>query len=85
MNQPEHGVTLRPDGASVAFLLVHGFCAAPNEVASLGQFLAEKGISSYAVRIAGHETSSEDLSKTFRQEWYKSVSDGLDKVKSWNP
>lgn len=85
MNQPEYGVTLRPDGASVAFLLVHGFCAAPNEVASLGQFLAEKGISSYAVRIVGHETSPEDLSKTFRQEWYKSVSNGLEEVKSWNP
>ncbi len=84
MNQPEYGVILRPEGASVAFLLVHGFCAAPNEVASLGQFLAEKGISSYAVRIAGHETSPEDLSKTLRQDWYKSVSVGLDEVKSWN-
>lgn len=85
MNQPESGTTLRPDGASVAFLLVHGFCAARNEVASLGQFLAEKGMSSYAVRIAGHETSPEDLAKTIRQDWYKSVSDGLNEVKSWNP
>jgi len=85
LNQPEYGVTFRPDGANVAFLLIHGFCAAPDEVASLGQFLAEKGISSYTVRIAGHETSPEDLSKKSRQDWFKSVSDGLDVVKLWNP
>jgi carboxylesterase len=85
LNPPECGVTLRPDDANVAFLLIHGFCAAPDEVSSLGQFLAEKGISSYAVRIAGHETSPEDLSKKSRLDWFKSVSDGLDVVKSWNP
>ena len=85
MSQPERGVALRPDGANVAFLLVHGFCAAPDEIASLGQFLAEKGISSYAVRIAGHETSPEDLSKKSRHDWLKTASDGFDVVKSWNP
>ena len=85
MKQPEYGVTLRPDSASVAFLLIHGFCAAPNEVASLGQFLAERDISSYAVRIAGHGTSPEDLLTKTRLDWFRSVSDGLDVVKSWNP
>ena len=43
------GVETRPEGANVAFLLVHGFCAAPNELATLGQFLEERNIASFAV------------------------------------
>ncbi|MHA1290886.1 MAG: alpha/beta hydrolase, partial [Candidatus Thorarchaeota archaeon] len=58
------GVETRPEGANVAFLLVHGFCAAPNELATLGQFLEERNIASFAVQIAGHGTTPEDLKKT---------------------
>jgi carboxylesterase len=77
------GVTTRPEGASVAFLLIHGFCAAPDELTTLGMYLAEQGISSFAVQIAGHGTSPDSLKETTWKDWYVSVQKGLEVVKSW--
>lgn len=77
------GVTTRPEGASVAFLLVHGFCAAPDELATLGKYLANQGVSSFAVQIAGHGTSPDALKETSWRDWYASVQQGLEEVKSW--
>jgi len=79
------GVETRPEGANAAFLLVHGFCAAPDELATLGQFLEERNIASFAVQIAGHGTTPDDLKKTTWKDWYASVEEGLKLVKSWNP
>jgi carboxylesterase len=77
------GVTTQPEGASVAFLLVHGFCAAPDEVATLGEYLAERGIASFAVEIVGHAASSIDIRETSWREWYSSVEQGLELIKTW--
>ncbi|MFQ5834169.1 MAG: alpha/beta hydrolase [Candidatus Thorarchaeota archaeon] len=85
MKEHNGGVKLGPEGANVAFLLVHGFGAAPDEVTPLGEFLAEHGVASYAVRIAGHGTTPEDLSETTWHNWYDSVVAGFEIVKSWNP
>lgn len=79
------GVEIRPAGASIAFLLVHGFCAAPDEMKTLGQFLEELGIASFAVQIAGHGTTPEELKKTHWIDWYNSVENAFAFVKSWNP
>lgn len=78
------GVTTRPEGASVAFLLVHGFCAAPNEMATLGAYLDKLGIASFAVQITGHGTLPENLRSTSWMDWFSSVQLGLEEVKSWN-
>ena len=75
----------RPEAANIAFLLIHGFSAAPDEVTTLGEFLEEQGIASFAVRLAGHATSPEDLAHTTREEWYSSAIRGLDVVRSWKP
>jgi carboxylesterase len=83
MTREVDGVTNGPKGADVAFLLIHGFCAAPDEVTSLGEYLADKGIASFAVRIAGHATTPEDLSTTTWQDWYDSAVAGLKLVQSW--
>ncbi|MHA2379150.1 MAG: alpha/beta hydrolase [Candidatus Thorarchaeota archaeon] len=77
------GVTNRPEGAKIAFLLVHGFSAAPDEVTSLGEYLADRGIASFAVRLAGHATTPEDLSTTTWHDWYESALAGLELVRSW--
>lgn len=77
------GVTTRPEGASAAFLLVHGFCAAPDEVTTLGNYLAERGIASFAVEIFGHAASSKDIRETTWKDWYSSVLQGLDLIKTW--
>jgi len=79
------GVETRPEGASAAFLLVHGFCAAPDEMKTLGQFLKSLGIASFAVQLAGHGTSPKELKKTRWIDWYNSVNEGFMLVKSWNP
>ncbi len=79
------GVETRPRGASVAFLLVHGFCAAPDELRTLAQFLEIQNIASFAVQIAGHGTTPDDLKRTTWLDWYNSVRDGFSLVKSWNP
>lgn len=85
MTREVDGVTNGPKGAEVAFLLIHGFCAAPDEVTSLGEYLADKGIASFAVRLAGHATTPEDLSTTTWQDWYESALAGLQLVQSWKP
>ena len=79
------GITHRPDGADTAFLLIHGFGAAPDEMASLGTHLAENGIASVSIRLAGHERTPEDLATSTYQDWYNSANEGLELVKSWNP
>lgn len=79
------GVNIRPEGANDAFLLVHGFCAAPDELQTLGQFLEERNIASFAVQLAGHGTTPDNLKRITWKDWYSSVEDGLNLVKSWNP
>ena len=79
------GIVTRPAGASVAFLLVHGFCASSDELATLGKYLADEGHASFAVQLAGHGTTPEDLKATSWQDWYESVQRGLGVVRSWNP
>ncbi|MHA1928124.1 MAG: alpha/beta hydrolase [Candidatus Thorarchaeota archaeon] len=79
------GIVRHPSGASVAFLLVHGFCADVDELASLGELLEAQGIASFAMKVAGHGTTPEDLATTTRDDWSRSVSEGLDLVKSWSP
>jgi carboxylesterase len=79
------GVTTRPEGASVAFLLVHGLAASSDELATLGQYLSEKGYASFAVQLAGHGTTPENFEATSWQDWYESAKGGLEVVRSWNP
>ncbi|MHA1909231.1 MAG: alpha/beta hydrolase [Candidatus Thorarchaeota archaeon] len=78
------GIIRKPDGADVAFLLIHGFSADVDELASLGEELEKRDIASFAVRVAGHGTTPEDLATKKQQDFYSSVKGGLDLVKSWN-
>jgi carboxylesterase len=79
------GVKIRPEGANIAFLLVHGLAASSDELATLGQYLADNGYASFAVQLAGHGTTPEDLKATSWQDWYESAKKGLEVVKSWKP
>ena len=78
------GVETRPAGANVAFLLVHGFCAAPDELQTFAKLLEESGIASFSVQLAGHGTKPDDLNGTNWKDWYNSAAVGLEYVKSWN-
>lgn len=67
---------LRPQKATTAALLVHGFTGTPWEMRPLADFLAEAGIASLAVRLPGHGTSPEDLAGRRWQEWLRCIEDG---------
>jgi carboxylesterase len=82
---PVLGIESRPEGANVAFLLIHGFCAGPDEMKTFADLLTSKGIASFSVQLAGHGTKPEDLEGTTWEDWYKSAEDGLTYVKTWNP
>lgn len=79
------GVSTRPEGASVAILLVHGFAASSDELATLGQYLGGEGYACFAVQLAGHGTTPEEFQKTTWQDWYHSALGGLEQIRSWNP
>ena len=79
------GVITQPEGASVAFLLVHGLAASSDELATLGEYLSDKGYASFAVQLAGHGTTPEEFKATSWQDWYESAKRGLEVVRSWNP
>lgn len=79
------GVITRPEGASVAFLLIHGFAASSDEMKTLGEYLSKKGYDSFAVQLAGHGTTPEEFKETSWQDWYETAQRGLEVVRSWNP
>ena len=83
--QAVKGVTTRPKGASVAILMVHGFAASSDELATLGQYLSVKGYASFAIQLAGHGTTPEDLKESTWQDWYASALSGLNEIRSWKP
>ncbi len=83
MAQQVNGVIRKPEGANVGFLLIHGFGADVDELASLGIALEKRDIASFAVRVAGHGTSPDDLATKTKQDFYDSVKSGLQLVKTW--
>jgi carboxylesterase len=63
-------------GGGTGCLLVHGFTGAPEEMRWLGEHLAEQGFSALGVRLFGHGTQPQDLTRARRGDWLTSVEDG---------
>lgn len=63
-------------GGKVGVLLVHGFTGTPKEMRWMGEYLAQRGYSVLAVRLAGHATKPEDMQRVRWQDWLTSVEDG---------
>lgn len=57
-------------------LLIHGYLAAPPEVAALAQHLNRMGLWVYVARLRGHGTSPEDLATRSYRDWQASVDAG---------
>jgi len=64
----------------VGILLLHGLSGTPEEVRPLGDSLAEKGISSLAPWIVGHDSSPKDLARTHWQDWARSAREAYDEA-----
>ena len=66
----------------VGILLVHGFTGSPWEMRWLGEKLAEAGNSVLGVRLFGHATKQEDLTRVRWWDWYHSLLDGYHILRS---
>ncbi len=63
-------------GGRHGVLLIHGFTGLPVELRLLGDYLNARGFTVLAIRLAGHGTTVEDLSRMDREDWMDSVRDG---------
>jgi esterase/lipase/1-acyl-sn-glycerol-3-phosphate acyltransferase len=57
----------------VGVLLVHGYMASPEEMRPLFEYLTARGLTVYAVRLAGHGTSPDDLMTKDWEDWFYSA------------
>jgi carboxylesterase len=62
-------------------LLLHGLSGTPSEVQPLGDYLAEKGISTLGPWLQGHGTSPQDLAKTTWQDWARSAREAFESLR----
>jgi glycerophosphoryl diester phosphodiesterase/esterase/lipase len=70
-------ILIRGASRELGVLLVHGFLAAPRELAELAGFLGQRGFWVYVARVRGHGTSADDLARRGAQEWRESVDVGF--------
>lgn len=63
-------------GGEKGVLLIHGFTGLPAELLLMGDFLQKKGFTVLGVRLAGHGTTVEDMSRMTWEDWMDSVCDG---------
>lgn len=72
---------IRGRSGEIGVVLVHGFLAAPREVAALAEHLGRKGLWVAAIRLKGHGTSPEDLALRSGEDWRESVDRGYAALK----
>jgi esterase/lipase/1-acyl-sn-glycerol-3-phosphate acyltransferase len=68
---------LKGDGRRIGVLLIHGYMAAPMEVAQLARHLNQEGIWVYVPRLPGHGTAPEDLAGVSYVQWIEAVDSGF--------
>lgn len=64
--------------ACTGVLLIHGLTGTPNEMRVLAKGLHRRGFTVYAVQLAGHCGTQEDLVNTRWQDWLDSVCRGAE-------
>ncbi len=70
-------------GAGVSALLIHGLTGTPYEMRYLGEQLSAAGVRVFAVRLAGHAGTPEELGTTNHNHWYESVVDGCERLRAY--
>lgn len=76
---------IRGKSRGVGVLLVHGYMAAPFEIAKLAVYLGRQGHWVYASRLRGHGTSPEDLAIRSWADWVRSVDEGFAIIRNLRP
>ncbi|MFG1175062.1 alpha/beta hydrolase [Erwiniaceae bacterium CAU 1747] len=67
-------------GGRTGVLLIHGLTGTPTEMRGVAREFHRAGFTVYALQLAGHCGSVEDLIATRWQDWYQSVIDGAEKL-----
>ncbi|MBM7342607.1 alpha/beta hydrolase [Pantoea coffeiphila] len=65
----------------IGVLLIHGLTGTPVEMRGVAREFHRAGYTVYALQLAGHCGSVEDLIATRWQDWYQSVIDGADMLR----
>ena len=65
----------------IGILLIHGLGSTPYQTKKLGDFLADKKITIYSVRLSGHGTNLDDLESKRWEDWYKDCENGYNFLK----
>lgn len=68
-------------GGRIGVLLIHGLTGTPVEMRGVAREFHRAGFTVYALQLAGHCGSVEDLIATRWQDWYQSVIDGAEKLR----
>jgi len=68
-------------GGRTGVLLIHGLTGTPTEMRGVAREFNRAGYTVYALQLAGHCGSVEDLVATRWQDWYQSVVDGANKLR----
>ena len=63
-------------GGSTGCLLDHGYTGTPIEMRAMGDHMAGKGYILLGIRLAGHATKPEDLSRIHWSDWIGVLEDG---------
>jgi carboxylesterase len=69
------------EGGDVGCLLIHGFTGTPQNIRPLGDFLARRGLTVLAPRLAGHGTSVDEFERTGPEDWIATVEAGLEQLR----
>jgi carboxylesterase len=69
------------EAARCGVLLIHGLTGTPNEMRLLGKGLNRAGYTVYAVQLAGHCGTHDDLLRTRWQDWAQTVHEGAERLR----
>ncbi len=69
---------LEAPGSKLGLVLVHGYMAAPEEVALLGDRIRALGVTVYLPRLPGHGTSPDNLETVGWRDWARAVAEASD-------
>jgi len=70
-------------GGKIGCILVHGFTGSPKEMRLFGDHLNSYGVSVLAIRLIGHATNINDMSRTRWRDWLASVEDGINLISGY--
>ena len=71
-------------GSGLSALLIHGLSGTPYEMRLLGQHLATAGVRVLGIRLAGHCGRPEELGEVTHDNWYESVVEGFERLRSYD-